>query len=335
MNRHTAKLTPVIAAAAVITAALPALATSVPVTVTSSAGTRTLTLSSADGTALDATHGLSLGSGKTASIVAAVTDSNYGHNGYQVSSTMTNLYPISGPTYNFAGTPVPSSAISVAVPAVALDLANVNATIAPVVTLSGNLTTALAAIATLLPLGTNLTSVTTTVTGAPQSLAAVATHVTDGTLAALPLATTGASAGAFTTPATLGTGDPATGTGATTKVLMNSTLQTGNLAALTSSLNTAFSAKTVAQLITDGVFDTNSVLTALANTLGIATSLLQTVNQSTLLAALSPSVTSLVGGLLGQSGTSSSNSTLTLATPANLPAGTYRGVLTVTMADVP
>jgi hypothetical protein len=337
MNRTgTLALLALAACGASALAALPAAAgTTIPVTVVAGSGSRTLTLTAPDGTALDATHGLTLGAGKTAAIVAGVTDSTYSHVGYQVSATMSNLYPYTGTTYNFAGTPISSSAVSMATPAAPLDLANVSATVQPVLSLSGNLTSVLGPIIALLPGGTTLTNVVTQVTAAPQSLAAVASHVVDGTLAGLPIRTSSAQSGAFTTPASLGVGDPVQGGTPTTMLLVSGTPQTGTLSSLVSSLQSTLGAQSVTSLISSGVLDQSSVLTGLASTLGIPASLLSLVNVTNLLGALTPTVTSLTGGLLGQSGTANSNATLQLATPSNLAPGTYKGVLTVTLADVP
>src|SRR3954469_9864093 len=129
-------------AAGVLVAPVAAFADSstVPVTtVVGATGTRTLSVTDPTGAAIGAS-GLPLGAGHGGAMLVNVTDLNYQHAGYQVSATMSNLYPWTGSAYDFTGAPIPSSAISVGYPSGLLDLVNVKSLVDPVVHLTGSIT---------------------------------------------------------------------------------------------------------------------------------------------------------------------------------------------------
>jgi hypothetical protein len=314
-----------------------AAADSIPITANaSSSGTRTLSLADASGNALDATHGITGGAGHTPAFVTTVTDSSYGAAKFQVSATMSNLYPYAAGSYTFGATPIPASNVSLALPATALDVSGVTALTQPVVSLTGNLSSVLGLVLGLLGGGVNPANVTTTVTSTLQSTVVQASHVLDGTLASLPLNVAGGSGGAFTTPASLGAGDPVQGGTPTSLTMLSGTPNaspSGLLAAVQGTLN----GKTATQLISLGVLDQSSVLSALSGVLGLPLSVLNNpllINLTNLLGGLTGTVTSL-GGVQGQSGTYSASGALNVTVPGNVAAGTYRGVLTLTLADVP
>src|SRR3954451_2517421 len=146
----------------------------VPVTtVVGATGTRTLAVTDPTGAAIGAS-GLPLGAGHGGAMLVNVTDLNYQHAGYQVSATMSNLYPWTGSAHDFPGAPIPSSAISVDYPSGLLDLLNVKSLVDPVVHLTGSLTVG----------GLGLpTAINQNVDGATSSVQTLASTVTQATLA--------------------------------------------------------------------------------------------------------------------------------------------------------
>jgi hypothetical protein len=313
-----------------------AAADTVPVTVSVGSGTRTLHLSDANGQSLDATHGLAAGAGHAAGFVTTVTDSTYGTSKFQVSATMSNLYPYSGSSYSFTSGSIPSSDVALQVPSKALDLANITALTQPVIALSGNLSSVLGLVTGLLGTGVNPSSVSTNVTALLQSTTVQASDVLDGALTSLPLNLSPGGGGAFTTPASLGAGDPVQG-GTPTSLAVISGNPNPNPTGLLTSVQSALGGKTATQLISQGVLDQSSVLSSLSTTLGLPLSVLTNpalVNLTNLLNALTSTVTSL-GGVQGQGGTYNASTSLGLTVPSGTAPGTYRGVMTLTLADLP
>ena len=313
-----------------------AVAGTVPITVSVGSGTRTMQLTDSSGSTLDASHGLSAGTGHAAGFVTSVTDSTYGTAKFQVSATMSNLYPYSGSSYSFGGGSIPSSDVTLQVPSKALDLANINAVTQPVVSLSGNLSSVLSLVLGLLGGGVDPSNVTTSVTAVLQSTTVQTADVLDGALTTLPLNLAAGSGGAFTTPASVGTGDPVQG-GTPTSLAVLSGTPNASPTGLLASVQSALGGKTATQLISLGVLDQSSVLSALSTTLGLPLSILNNpllVNLTDLLGGLTSTVTSL-GGVQGQSGTYNASTTLGLTVPNGTAPGTYRGVLTLTLADLP
>ena len=344
MRKSTRRLAMAGTAVAVIGAsALPAFATGpvpVPVTANTSVGQRTLALADGSGGVLDGTHGIALTPGKATSVVASVTDANYSTSGFQVTSTMSNLYQTNTDgSYNYTAPHLPSSAVSLSRSPVPLSLQAIGANVAPVFSLAGNLTSAIpaASLIGLTPLKP-LTSVSTTVTGNLQNLVVVAGSTVDATLAGLPLTIAGGTAGAYTNPLALGTADPATGSTATTIPLISSTKSTTAPGALLSQLTTQLGTLTKASQLTSGatpVINTDDVVASLTSQLGLPTSVI-TANLPAILGALVPTLTSLdPTGVTSLVGTYSGSNRLTVTPPADAVAGTFKGLLTVTLADTP
>lgn len=317
-----------LAAAAAVLVPIAALADSstVPVTTVVATGTRTLNVTDPTGAAIGAS-GLPLGAGHGGALLVNVTDLNYQHAGYQVSATMTNLYPWAGSAYDFNGTPIPSSAISVDYPSSLLDLVNVKTLVDPVIKLTGSITVG----------GLGVPSaINQTVDGTTSSVQTLANTVTQSTLASalaeLPVTLGTGETGSFDAAAGL-PGEPTAHPSPTSKVLMSGSAQDPASAALVSALETTYGGETAAQLVAAGLLDQNAVISAVAQQLGITPDLLSASDISTIMSSLTGDVTAIAGSVLGQSGSYNTMPTLSINVPPSASAGVYRGQLVVTLMD--
>jgi hypothetical protein len=328
--------------------AAPAMAGSVSVTMSTSSGTRTLNLYQPDGTTPLTSSDLSTGA---SNFIAQVVDSSYSNNGFKVQATMSNLYGFANNTYN-CNVSVPSSAINLSSPTGLLSLAGVNANLTPVFTMTGTLLGTLSGGSILGLL--NSVPINLPINGLlPGSLSPLsqsqltglnATNLIGSTLAGveskLPvsLGTTGLG-GSFTS-ADAHPSCPGGGVNPTQVQIMNSAADPGGVLAQLQSLIQGVlgtATPTVTQLIGGGFLSSSAVSSALQTVSGLINQLglggltgalstiegLLNVNLSSL--AISP--TSLV-----QSGNYSSSPNLAVNT-AGIPAGTYKGVMTVTLLD--
>jgi hypothetical protein len=118
--------------------------------------------------------------------------------------------------------------------------------------------------------------------------------------------------------------------------VMVGTAQTGDptaiLNALKATVGNTLSAVPVSTLISNGYLDQNAVLAAVAQATGQLG--LVTTNATAVINSLSANLTS-VGNVLGQSGSYNSLPQLNVNIPSGTASGTYRGELTVTLADLP
>ena len=324
--------------------AAPAMAGSVSVTMSTTSGTRTLNLYQPDGTTPLTSSDLSTGA---SNFIAQVVDSSYSNNGFKVQATMSNLYGFANNTYN-CNVSVPSSAINLSSPTGLLSLAGVNANLTPVFTLVGTLTPLnvlglLSSVPINLPVNGLLPASLSPVSQS-QLTGLSATNLIGSTLAGveskLPvsLGTTGLG-GSFTAP-DAHPACPGGGVNPTQVQIMNSAADPGGvLAQLQSLIQTALgtATPTVTQLISGGFLSSSAVSTALqsvtslVNQLGLGglTGALGTIEG--LLTSTLSGVTLLPSSLV-QSGNYSSSPNLAVNT-AGIPAGTYKGVMTVTLLD--
>ena len=334
-----------VGAAVLVPAAIatPALAASSPVTVslTTSApsGGRTLVLQDTAGQALSA---LNLSSGTTG-FIAKVVDANYANNGFTVQATMSNLYGYNAGTNTFnCAQKVPSSAVSLNSASSLLDVNGLLSSVTPNFVLNGNLSTVLSSILGLL--GGSPTVTNAPVTGLVQNL--TQGNLTGGltgdlvgstlsSLTGLPISLGTGTAGAFTNAAADPSGASCGGTGAnaTNVPIMNGTANplglVNDVQALLDSLTNTLSST----LVTGGFLDTNAVMNEVSTVLSTPLSLLSTLTGSiegTLTATLAN--VPLVSTLTSQSGNYSATPKMTVNT-SGVPAGSYRGTLTVTLAD--
>lgn len=332
--------------------ATPAMAASgsstVNVTLTSGGGTRTLSLFQPDGTSQLTATDLSQG---TSNFIAKVLDSGYSNSGFNVQATMSNLYAFANNAYN-CNSMVPSSAVSLSSPTGLLTVGGVSSLLTPVFSITGNLT----ALNILDPLLLNPVSVVSSVTGLlPGSLPLTQSQLTGSgatnlvgsvlssveSLLPVSLGTSGLG-GAFTSPDVHPTCDAAA-TGATPVSLMNGTANpTGLLNDLVSQITSLLgtSTPTLTQLINAGFLNSSAVSTALQSVTGLLgqlglTGLTNDLSsiENVLTATISSSGLSLLPGVTNQSGNYSSSPSLTVNTSKIPAAGTYKGVMTVTLLD--
>lgn len=299
---------------------------SVPVTTVVVTGTRTLTVTDPTGASIGA-NGLPLGAGHGGALLVNVTDTNYKNAGYQVSATMTNLYPWSAGAFDFNGTAIPSGAISVSYPAGLLDLVDVKSLVSPVVKLTGTITLG----AVPLPI-----SISQTVDGAVTTAQSLADTVTKSTLASvltqLPVTLQTGDTGAFSNAAGL-PGEPTSHPNPTSLNLMSGNAQQPVASALVSALNAAYGGDTVQQLLTAGLLDQNAVVSAVAQQAGITPDMITNAERTAIMTSLTGTIDSLSGSIVGQSGSYNTMPALSINVPASAAAGTYRGQLVVTLMD--
>lgn len=316
-------------------------ASSVDVLYSSSGGSRTLYLYEPDGTTNLTSTDLSSG---TSNFIAKVVDNSYSNNGFKVQATMSNLYGYSNGTYD-CNTLVPSSDVTLSSPTGLLEVAGISADLSPVFSISGTLTSAND------PLLLTPVPVTGTITGLlPASLTpplsqsqltgSTVTNLIGSTLSTLasklpvsldttglggnfkfadkhPTCDTGAT-GASQVPVMTGTADP-TGLLGDVQGLVNTALGTAT--------------PTLTQLISAGYITSSQVSTLLQGVSGLLNTIGLT-GITTDLTSFENTLTATLSGVtsIAQTGSYSSSPDLSINT-SNIPAGSYKGVMTVTLVD--
>ena len=340
----------VVALAAAV--ATPALASSVSVTMSTTSGTRTLNLFQPDGTTPLTSTDISSGA---SNFIAQVVDSSYSNNGFKVQATMSNLYGFANNAYN-CNVSVPSSAITLGSPTGLLSLAGVNASLTPVFTLVNQTLGIGSVLGILSPV--NITSLP--ISGVlPASLSPLSQSQLTGSgvtnlinpisgtlssvLSKLPVSPGSAGLGGnFGSPDVHPTCDT-NATNASQVQIMNAAADPngvlGPLEGLIQGvLGTA--TPTLTQLISGGFLSGSAVSSALQSVTGLVSQLglggltgaLSTIEGLLNVNLLGAGGLSLGSGSLLQSGNYSSSPNLTVNT-AGIPAGTYKGVMTVTLLD--
>lgn len=331
MTTFSARRQVVLAGAAVMALAGSSLgafadSSSVPVTTLVATGTRTLSVTDVTGASIG-TNGLPLGTGHGGAFLVNVTDTRYKNAGYQVSATMTNLYPYATNAFDFNGTPIPASAVSVSYPSGLLDLVNIKSLVTPVLHLTGSLNLG----ALPLPI-----SIDQTVNGTATMAQSLANTVTKSTLAAalsqLPVTLQTGDVGAFTSAAGL-PGEPTAHPNPTSLNLMSGNAQQPLASALVTALNTTYGGLTTQQLVTAGLVDQNAVISAVAQQAGITPDLITNAEQTAIMTNLTGTINALTGSVLGQTGSYNTMPALAIDVPTSIAAGTYRGQLVVTLMD--
>lgn len=343
---------------ALVAVGAPARAdTSTDVLLATIAGSRTLSVTTPTGTNLDG-GALDLGTSHTGAFVVSVTDVTYDHVGYQVSSTLSNLYRFQG-GFN-CDRKVDSADLAVAFP-VDPQLQDLEAIIQGLVDLEGTVSPALADL--LDPLGVINTLLVGAgldpLVGRPLSAGAdeiaaqlqdALSGVLDGADSLLPVKVSNGSAGAFGSPAA----HPDCGGGApspTSRLLMSGNAGSlgGFVQGLIDDLAALVDGITAADMVGDGTIDAAAAQAAAAAAVqGLADDL----NAQLAGLGLGPVTLPQTGGvidqvlqelegvlgtvdLLGQSGIGVSVPNLD-ASPASAPqSGVYRGRMVVTIVDVP
>ena len=280
-------------------AANPVAQTGVVATVTS--GTRTLSLTDGANNPLTSTSNLDATKANTPFGVK-VTDSSYGLNSFQVTSTMSNLYQYANGTYT-CGTKIPSSGVAAGLGAGSAAESGVSAVLNPVFDVAGTIagsvqTTVNGLLPALLgqtPTSTQQTvqSVNTTLTGSlPAGLpldmqhliGTTAPSIVSGALGQLPLNAANAAGGTYALPDAAPTGSGCTdvsSTQAATATQVPLLLGTANLSGLLAALDNLLSGlsgftpapPSVSTLINDGIVTPQQVAAMLSTTLVSGTTL--------------------------------------------------------------
>lgn len=314
------------------------------VTLAAVSGTRAMTVASMSGGSLTS---LSMGSGREAPFLLNVTDLAYARRGYQVNAMMSNMYryEIGEIGYTCEATSIPSSKLSLGFMSAPNAIRDVSAAVQPVLNFTGTITSGADA-ALLAALGLSVTENTEVAAGVTQQLADFATStVFSGIENVLPIKLTSlATNTAFASPAPHADCDPDADPLAATAVLVQKGETNSHadlLAWLQSSADAAYDlaagsgALTMAEAVSGGLVtqsDADAAVRGALTTLGvdpllITDSALAAVEG--LLEALPASVTDLVS----QSGSYSTLPKLVVGDLTNVPTGTYRGTLTLTLVD--
>jgi hypothetical protein len=303
-------------------AALPAHADNVTVSLSNPGGSRTVYVEKVDGTALTT---LDFGTSRSLPFKVRVVDDKFDREPFTVTATMTKLYQTGlGGTPDFAKTPISSAQVSLGsvagpsaldVKAVVQPLLNTVTTITdPVICHALGLTIA----ANLNPCTVNLADVAGKVQELtlPQDVLA--------TLPKLPLVPQPVVGGPFTNPQyAIGAavGDPnATNTAPTSRQVLGGDASPVDLSALDS---------LVAAISSANLIDPAALLNRLGQTLPLGSLLpaqLTTVVSSTTATAKALSLSNI----LSQTGTYVSLPSLNVTVPAGADAGDYKGTLVVT-----
>lgn len=336
-------------------ATLPALAADFPVTITTTGGTRQFTV--LDGAGQAPLASLDFGANRSMPYKVRVTDVGVPllGNDYSVATSMSNLYFTgAGGALDYT-TMIPSSSLALDYsPTNPLSAAGLELPVIPEFTVSGSLSCAglspvlLSPLATVCTLVGALTGPVTAPVTAPAAQLVdsvdlqAALHDLDLGLDRLPLSLTGGQErGRFTVPASQSAQDPATGAGATSKIVMRGrNLLSGatlneTLTVVNAALATALAGVQVIPTgATPGLLEPGTILDALSGTLPTLTGLIRALpldDQLAILdgltATLTP-LTSVTGALGGLSGTYTASPVITAA-PATTRPGTYTGTMTV------
>lgn len=326
MRRVAAAL--VAATALVASVSAPAHGADVTVALNNPGGSRTLYVEDLLGQPLTT---LDFGTTRSQPFRVRVVDATMDRSGFQVLTTMSSLYLVSGASYDWA-TAVPSSDIAVSYPPNPLNLISPSALVAPVYDLTETVTGALCT--TITGLGGNCSIVMNSVAGLRQTVS-LAVNLAD--LTSLPLIPQQGETGAFTSPdyAGIAANDPAkpgSFTPTNRKVISGAV----NTAASTlTAMTTALQALVAGQPATSLV-DTATLTSALRTALtGPVYDLLTPTQVQTILDALNVAVHNLTSlDVLGQSGTYLSYPKLDVTLPASQTAGSYKGTLVVTAVQL-
>lgn len=315
--------------ACVITAAVaPADADEVTVAVSNPGGSRTLYVENMLGQSLTS---LDFGTTRSQPFRVRVVDTTMDRSGFQVLTTMSHLYKVSGNSYDYA-TKIASSDVSVNYPPDPLNLLDVHAVVAPVYdmteTVGGATCTAIQAA------GGSCTVVLSAVEGLRKTVDLVV-DLTD--LSNLPLIPQIGETGNYSAPdfSGIGANDPAKPNSFTPT---SREVISGAVSNAVTTLNsiTAALQSLVAGLPISSIVDANTVTGAVRDALGgtVYDSLLPAQVQS-IVDSLNATVRAVTtGDIIGQSGTYLSYPKLDVNVPSETSAGDYKGTLVVTAVQM-
>lgn len=337
MSRHPLRLAAV-TALFVLTGAYAAVAQSSEsstVDVTTIDGTRSLNVTTLSGANFGSTE---LGPNGEVPFAVNVTDVLYDRTGYQVTSTLTDLYAVTESGLD-CGTSVPASEFSVGFLADPTQVTDVLGLVDSSLTFTGDLTSL-----GLGALGLTDTTLTTTVDQISLQDLAQGGGPFEGLEALLPMTTEAGAGGTFAAAATHG--ECGGGSGSPTDVLLMSGDVQNELDLttwLTSGLDTVFTTAagdgvlTPAEAVTAGLVEQSVVESAVRDALialgADGTAITQTIIGD-VLGVISADALDL-GTLLRQSGVYTTLAELQASALDSYGAGTFRGTMTVTLVDTP
>jgi hypothetical protein len=326
MRRRLAALAALGLAASMASTAMPAASASdVTVALNNPGGSRTLYVETVLGAPLTT---LDFGTMRSEPFRVRVVDDTMDRSPFYVTTSLSNLYLVSGNSYDW-NTTIPSSAVSVNYPANPLGILNPQAVVAPLLDITETVT------------GTLCTTITAqggtcniAMTGVQALRQVVDLAVNAADLTNLPLVPQTGETGAYTSPdySGIGAGDP--GKPGSFDVTHRKVI-TGAINTVTSLLDSvkAAYATVLAGTNVTAVVDPAVLAAALRTAMGgtaydalVAASGLQPV-----IDALSASVEDVVTNqILAQSGTYLSYPKLDVTLPTNQASGSYQGTLVVT-----
>ena len=316
------------AAAAGLGVPSPARAAEVTVAVSNPGGSRTVYVEDLLGQPLST---LNFGTSRSQPFRVRVVDSTMDRSGFQVLTSMSNLYLVSGATYAW-NTLVPSSDIAVAYPPDPLNLVDPQAVVEPTYDLTETVTGALCT--TITTLGGSCSIVMTAVDGLRQAVD-LAVDLSD--TSSLPLIPQEGETGDFTSPdwagiAAANPDKPGSFTPTNREVISGAV----NTASTTLTSTKAALAAMVAGQPASSLVDTATLTSALRTALtGAVYDALLPADVQTIIGALNVAVHDLAAAdVVGQSGPYLSYPKLDVTLPAGQAPGSYKGTLVVTAVQL-
>jgi len=317
------------AALSIAALAVPsASADEVTVSITNPGGSRTLYVENVLGQPLTS---LDFGTGRSQPFRVRVVDTTMDRSGFQVLTTMSNLYKVSGSSHDWAST-IASSDVSVAYPPNPLNLLNPKAVVAPVYDMTETLTGALCT--TVQAAGGSCSIVMNGVDGLRQTVD-LAVDLAD--LSSLPLVPQTGETGDFTSPdyAGIGAADP-NKPGSFTPT--NKRVISGVVSTASTTLTSVSAAvqALVAGQPASSLVDADTLGGSLRSALsGPVYDALPSTVIDQIIAGLNKTVRAVTAAdLVGQSGTYLSYPQLDVNVPAETSPGSYEGTLVVTAVQL-
>lgn len=308
--------------------AVPSSADEVTVSLTNPGGSRTLYVESVLGQPLSS---LDFGTGRSQPFRVRVVDTTMERSGFQVLTTMSNLYMVSGSTYAWDEV-ISSSEVGIAYPANPLNLLNVKAVVAPVYDVADTLTGTLCT--TVTAAGGSCSIAMSALDGVRQTVD-LAVDLAD--LNSLPLVPQAGEEGEFVEPdfAGIGADDPEK-PGSFTPT--NKRVISGVVSTASSTLTKASAAlhALVADEPASALVDADTLGGALRTAMGATVyDALPSAVIDEIVAGLDTTVQALTAdGLVGQSGTYLSYPQLDVNVPTDAAPGSYQGTLVVTAVQL-
>lgn len=305
--------------------AVAAPAQQVLVTLTNPTGSRTVYVEDILGNAMTS---MDFGTGRMKPARIRVVDTDMSRTGFNVQASMSNLYLVSGSSYDYAQK-IGSASVSVTYPAAALNVLNVNALVAPIF----NGTLSAGAVCSLLGLLPSCLPGDLALSNLAGTLRNVTLPVNLSDLSKLPIVPQSGDAGSFTNPhyQGVGAGDPAKGSNPATQLRVISGGATTNLAGMISSVQSALSGA-IAGLPTTQLVPQDTLIVAIKDAVKNALGTVLTDSQAlSLVTSVTLTLNALTDNdILRQTGTYLSYPILNVAVPGTAAGGDYRGTLVVT-----